>query len=129
MSLSHLPKGNKADIEARLDYRKGWLDRALKATEGYDIVFFDPDNGLEVKSTKAHHDKGPKFTFFNELVPFWKRGQSLVIYQHKNMHQKAEVQIAERKQQLFEALGYDGEVGVHYYPRFGGRMFFVLVNV
>jgi hypothetical protein len=110
----------------RLAHRRQWLEGALKTTEGCDLVFFDPDNGLEVQSTKAHQDKGPKFVFYDELKPFWQRGQSLVIYQHKNMHQKADVQIAERKAELKEQLGFNGEVEAHYFPKFGGRIFFVV---
>lgn len=123
LSLSHLPKGTKAATEQRLEHRRAWLERALKATKDCDIVFFDPDNGLEVASVKPHQDKGPKYTFYDELLPFWQRGQSLVIYQHKNMHQTAEVQIAERKRELAERLGYEGEIEAFYYPKWGGRVF------
>ncbi len=126
LMLSHLPKGNSAAIDTRLRHRREWLKGALKATKDCDLVFFDPDNGLEVKSTKAHHDKGPKFVFYDELLPFWQRGQSLVIYQHKNMHEKAETQIENRKRELRERLGYTGEVEAYYYPKFGGRIFFVI---
>lgn len=125
LSLVSLPKGSSSAVESRLAYRRAWLGRALEATKDCDIVFFDPDNGLEVASVKAHQDKGPKYTFYDELLPFWQRGQSLVIYQHKNMHQTAEVQIAERKRELAERLGYDRETEAFYFPKWGGRIFFV----
>ena len=45
------------------------------------------------------------------------------IYKHKNMHQTAEVQIAERKRELAERLSYGGEIEAFYYPKWGGRVF------
>jgi len=92
LSFSGQEKGAQAAIESRIRYREQWLQGALTATEGCDLVFFDPDNGLEVKSTAYHHDKGAKFAFYRELLPFWERGQSLVIYQHRNRHETAEEQ-------------------------------------
>lgn len=126
LTLSHLPKGTTEAIAARHAHRQKWLAGALKATEGCALVFFDPDNGLEVQSVRTHHDKGPKFTFYDELKPFWDRGQSLVIYQHKNMHESAEAQITSRTQELQDRLGFKGNVEAHYFPKFGGRIFFLV---
>lgn len=124
LSLSHLPKGNKEAMAMRLNHRTQWLEGALKATKDCDIIFVDPDNGLEVKSTPRHHDRGPKSTYYDELKPFWQRGQSLVIYQHKNMHESAEQQVKNRQAEMQEHFGQIPEA--HYYPASGGRIFFVL---
>jgi hypothetical protein len=125
LSFAGQEKGTKAAIEQRNTYRQQWLEDALKATEGCDMVFFDPDNGLEVKSTAFHHDKGAKFTFYRELLPFWERGQSLVIYQHKNMHESAEMQIRNRTAELKAHLPGAVNVEHMYYPSYGGRIFFM----
>ena len=42
---------------------------------------FDPDNGLE-EQTERHTATGPKFLYLDEIEPFARRGQSVVIYQH-----------------------------------------------
>lgn len=127
LSFAGLPKGTRAAIDERLLYRQRWLNRALAATENADIIFCDPDNGLETKSTAIHQDKGAKFCFYEELAPFWQRGQSLIIYQHKNLHQTAAVQIANRTAELYKQFGGEATESV-YFPAYGGRIFFLLVN-
>src|SRR5712671_1580419 len=72
--------GTKCPI--RPGIRAVWLRGAMHATKGTDIVFLDPDNGLEVKSTTALSIKGPKYVFLDDISPYLQRRQSLVVYQH-----------------------------------------------
>ena len=67
----------------------------MVATSGADLVFFDPDNGVEVKSAPKGSAKAGKYFFWDELEEFWLRGQSLLVYHHLNRTAKAPVQIAE----------------------------------
>ncbi len=78
------PNTRLLDRTAREAHRVKWLARALVATRACDLVFFDPDNGIEVSSVKMHAPKAGKYVFWDELLPFWSRGQSLVIYHHLN---------------------------------------------
>lgn len=64
--------------------RAAWLQKAFTATADCDMIFFDPDNGLETASVARHSPKSGKYVFWDELLPFWDRGQSLVIYHHLN---------------------------------------------
>jgi hypothetical protein len=48
------------------------------------LVFFDPDNGLEVASVPKHHPKAGKYIYWVELLPFWLRGNALLVYHHLN---------------------------------------------
>jgi hypothetical protein len=82
--------------EAPLDYmkvslvgdrkraREAWLSGALNETREAELVFFDPDNGLEVKSHVPHSKLGAKYIFENEIRAFWERNQSILVYQHLN---------------------------------------------
>ena len=65
-------------------FRINWLSQALAATSECEIVFFDPDNGLEIPSVSKYQPKAGKYIFLNELRDFWKRGQSLIVYHHLN---------------------------------------------
>jgi hypothetical protein len=69
---------------ARLRHRHAWLQCCLSRTSECQHVFFDPDNGLEVASVPKQHPKAGKYIYWDELVPFWKRGNSLLIYHHLN---------------------------------------------
>jgi len=71
-------------IKDRKRAREEWLSGALSATRDADLVFFDPDNGIEVKSHPPYSKLGAKYIFENEIRAFWERNISIVIYQHLN---------------------------------------------
>jgi hypothetical protein len=82
-------------VAQRVHYRKSWLQSCLDQTQECELVFFDPDNGLEVASIPKHHPKAGKYIYWDELIPFWKRGNSLVIYHHLNRTVSAARQVEE----------------------------------
>src|SRR2546427_9944356 len=69
-------------VNSRREDRVRWLERACAATEGYQVVFFDPDNGLNPVSVEKHHAAAPSYLFVDEIAPFLNRGQSVIIYHH-----------------------------------------------
>jgi hypothetical protein len=74
----------RVDGAAREAYRTRWISQALAATLTCELIFFDPDNGLEIPSVPKHGPKAGKYIFLDELNSFWQRGQSLIIYHHLN---------------------------------------------
>lgn len=54
----------------------------LKSTieSSADLVFFDPDNGIEVKSTNPGNIH--KYVTWKEIIETYKSGKSVFIYQH-----------------------------------------------
>lgn len=79
---------------ARTRYRSIWLRACLSRTTECDLVFFDPDNGLEVASIPKNHTKAGKYIYWDELIPFWRRGNSLLIYHHLNRTVSAAQQVS-----------------------------------
>lgn len=68
--------------------------RALEASRASDIVFLDPDNGLEVPSAPPTSARASKYVYLDEVAAIAARGQSVLIYQHHNRSAPGEVQIA-----------------------------------
>ena len=68
----------------RLRYRGEWLETCLRRTTTCQLVFFDPDNGLEIASIPKYHPKAGKYIYWDELAQFWRRGNTLLIYHHVN---------------------------------------------
>ena len=62
--------------------RHKWLNAGLRRVEDAEIVFFDPDNGLEIPSRSSKSLMGPKYVYYDDLQSCWERGQSLVVYHH-----------------------------------------------
>jgi uncharacterized protein YcgL (UPF0745 family) len=62
--------------------REQWFGSLQAHTEAYDLVFLDPDNGLEVKSTPPGTRNSAKFLYWSEVKALWGLRKSLLIYQH-----------------------------------------------
>jgi hypothetical protein len=67
--------------DARVD-RTRWREGLLAATRDVDLVFLDPDNGIEVRSKPAGRKGSSKYVAWQELRDLWNEGCSLLIYQH-----------------------------------------------
>jgi hypothetical protein len=106
---------------SRPDTRSEWLNRALEETRDCDLVFIDPDNGLETKSVS----RLPKYAYFDDLEPFVQRGQSLVIYQHVNRTASAFVQAQLRINQIQNQVGAECLPAVRF-RRGTGRLYLVV---
>jgi hypothetical protein len=117
---------SRLDRTAREAYRAKWLARALVATRACDIVFFDPDNGIEVSSVQMHAPKAGKYVFWNQVMPFWDRGQSLIIYHHLNRTASVLKQ-TEILQEKFAAKFADAGLVRHFLFRRGSCRHFWLV--
>lgn len=87
------PKALRLSPDERVHYRAGWLDQCFALTEKCDLVFFDPDNGLEIASVPKRHPNAGKYVYWDELTPFWRRGQTLLVYHHLNRTMSAGRQI------------------------------------
>lgn len=128
LTFMSLRSGAPQAIATRKKHRSSWLHKALQTTNGCALIFVDPDNGLPVKSMPSHRNKGAKYCFYEELSAFWQRGQSLVIYQHRNMHETTENQIANRKKELSRHFGDAAFIECVYFPAYSGRIFFIVGN-
>ena len=62
--------------------RKAYFAECAKKFADCDLVFFDPDNGLEIKSVPRGHRDSCKFLYWEELSNTFAFGASVLIYQH-----------------------------------------------
>ena len=63
---------------SRLEYFR----RFRRFGVGASLVFFDPDNGMEVQSTPFGTRHSSKYLYWSEVRTFFEAGQSLLVYQH-----------------------------------------------
>ena len=63
--------------------RSAWHQAALLATAGADVVFLDPDNGLETARMHQRRSAKEKHTAWQEVKDYYDRGQSVILYQHR----------------------------------------------
>src|ERR1035437_6286527 len=62
--------------------RADWFQSAFAATGGCDLVFLDPDNGIECADLRPTRGESRKYVFRCEVGKLIKRGQSVVVYHH-----------------------------------------------
>ncbi|MBI9080289.1 MAG: hypothetical protein JEY79_11190 [Pseudodesulfovibrio sp.] len=91
----------------REEERDRWFDRALQVFKDCDLVFCDPDNGIEVSSAGKRTQKHFKYIYWDELERLWNNGKSLIIYQHMHMGKPHITQLKERKLNIMNILGTD----------------------
>jgi len=65
-----------------IDHRQKYFERLSHIAQDSDLIFFDPDNGIEVKSKLKGKIDSNKYLYWDEVERFWKQGHSLLIYQH-----------------------------------------------
>jgi len=124
LTFAGMPPAGAAARERRLDHRSAWVEGALEAVEGCDVVFADPDNGLEPRAgVPRHRKKAPKHAYFDELAPYLDRGQSLVVYHHLHRSLAHERQVQDRLSQVEERLG--PAFALRYRPGSGQVLFVV----
>ena len=54
----------------------------LKLFQDVGLIFFDPDNGLEIKSKSLGQKDSSKYLYWSEVVKSFEMGHSILMYQH-----------------------------------------------
>jgi hypothetical protein len=66
----------------RMEERRRYFKRFAVLSASADLVFFDPDNGIEVKSKTIGSKNSNKYVYWSELIDTFSAGKSLLVYQH-----------------------------------------------
>lgn len=62
--------------------REDYIKEFSSLSSNVDLVFFDPDNGFEVSSKPYGRKDSSKYLYWEELIPIYNRGHSILVYQH-----------------------------------------------
>ena len=62
--------------------RTAWFNELTRVSNDCDLVFLDPDNGLEIASRPYGRKNSSKYLYWSEVGDLWADGKSLLIYQH-----------------------------------------------
>ena len=84
--------------------RADWFQSAFEATAGCDLVFLDPDNGIECANLRPTQGKSRKYVFRCEVGKLISRGQSVVVYHHTGFKVPAEKQVRQHLRILADKI-------------------------
>jgi hypothetical protein len=121
-----LAYSNGLPTSARFSLRNEWFANALTATASADLIFVDPDNGIECPSVSLTSSKGPKYVYWADIKAFAARGQSLVIYHHLNRSCSHPQQVEAKLQQLRAQATEGYEAFAVTFKRGTNRTYFIL---
>ncbi len=120
----------KKDKESRLLNRGAWLKRAIELVEPCNIIFLDPDNGLEIDSCKKLSQmKSGKYAYYSEIKELSKGKDACVVYHHLNRHKKYgthENQIKARVNELRYKIQPNGKIFALRYRPYSPRAYFII---
>jgi hypothetical protein len=88
--------------DIRRSGRESWFENAVTKTTDSDVVFLDPDNGLEVQSSKPSSTKVAKYVATKEIQKLADRHASIVLYQHVTRVGNVTEQVQNALEQLKE---------------------------
>ena len=114
--------GTVLDVGARY----GWAARGLEALSAADLVFLDPDNGIEVTSVGPRSAKAGKYVLWEEVGAHWAAGQSLLVYHHLNRTMSVAAQVEGLSAAFGARLGKDAYVSPMVFRRGSCRAFCVV---
>jgi hypothetical protein len=113
--------------QERVSERTAWFKRARKAVTQCDLVFLDPDNGLEVRSVPVTSPLSNKYATVAEISALLETGCSVVLYQHGN---RTPWQMQRQNICAQIASGTDRDLTIRSlrFGAFGARAFFCITS-
>ncbi|WP_457631942.1 hypothetical protein [Oceanithermus desulfurans] len=69
-------------VPRQADERDRWFARLASGAKDADLVFLDPDVGIESRSVSYGNRASEKYVFWHELRRLWDQNNSLLVYQH-----------------------------------------------
>lgn len=74
----------------REEERKNWFRESLSQLKSADIIFLDPDNGIQADKVRKTQIKAIKYVFKDEIKQYYELDKSLLIYNHRDRKPKLE---------------------------------------
>jgi hypothetical protein len=105
--------------------REAWFARCQAQLAGCDLVFLDPDNGLEPKTFSLGAKKGGKSVSLAALVALRQPGRALVVYHHHTRRAEGHVVELRYWANRLRESGFDRVDALRASP-YSPRAFFLL---
>ena len=109
----------------RLAFREAWMSEAMEAVKDCDLVFVDPDNGLECGIGKQNRS-GVKYAYHDEVNRLVQAGKGVLIYHHLSRRGNAVVQATTQMSRMAEHFKRPLQRHALQYHRGSARLFLLI---
>lgn len=79
-----------ASAEERTALRQAWFRESQSKLDQAEIIFLDPDNGIQLNRRKKGESNAVKYVFTDEIEAYFRSGKSLIIYNHRDRRPRQE---------------------------------------
>ena len=110
--------------------RETWFKKSLASLNGCDVIFTDPDNGINPKSISPLSSNANKYLLLSELHQLYSiENKSVIIYQHTARTGKVEQQITSKINEIEKCLSIQNRNLVQVlYTGLGTSRFYIAVK-
>jgi hypothetical protein len=106
--------------------RSDWFAMSMRAFSGCDIVFLDPDNGIQPAGLGPRERRSAKYAFPDEIASYYQSGKSVIVYNHRDRSPKSRYD--ERFRIVANIPGIRGDVQIIRFRRYSVRDYLFLVQ-
>jgi len=70
------------EVPQRRDERTIFREKCRRELSAADLIFYDPDNGIQIKTCPKGRRNSVKYVYWDELAEDYGAGKSIITYQH-----------------------------------------------
>ncbi len=111
---------------ARKRVRETWFKSSIEDLSGYDLIFCDPDNGIETKSLSRTGKDSVKYVYISEIERMVDSGFSLIIYNHRD--RSPDDLYKSRIREFYQSVSNKTKMRVLRFNRYSVRDYIVLMQ-
>lgn len=111
--------------QKRIKIREHWYEKSKKKLYDCDIIFCDPDNGIQTLNTNKSKKDSIKYIFIDEIMGYLELGKSLIIYNHRD--RSKEIDYINRINRL-ATLTRDTDIEVLRFKRYSVRDYIFIMQ-
>lgn len=93
------------ELEDNAGARQQYFNEFKRLAQSCDLLFFDPDTGMEVPSTRYGYQDSSKFLYWCEARQLYELGYSVLIFQHHKRYLKHEDLISRLREESLTNIG------------------------
>ncbi len=109
----------------RQSARAAWVKKSSESVSNCNLIFLDPDNGLEPERFKVGRKKAIKSVSFADLSSFNKQGRTIIVYHHHTRRNGGHLAELGYNADRLRNTGFE-RVDAIRASRYSARAFFIL---
>lgn len=126
LELKHIKALSEAGRRKRAAARTKWFEDSLVRLSSCNLIFCDPDNGIEPKAMSKIGIDSVKYVMIDEIKIMIENGHSLVIYNHRD--RSTEESYISRFKEIENQLSNDITLRVIRFNRYSARDYLVFMQ-